>query len=795
MIRVDFSNAYTRVNFGMNEKKSDKIAPNAMQKNQEARILSAVDALLLYSTNVNETARTILGELKTIAAQNYPASSLNILEKRALEASKNLPVPIVLPQKPLSIWGDLYLDLQSGTKLSKTAKTLMSKDIASSLGSDGKMKETSDPNIWSISYEYTNPVGGQTDIARQLPQALNKAGAKTIAITPMYKIYQNGKPVNYIKEEDGELFYISPNEKTKIKKVWEGEIKTADKTDNFSVYWGQFGKDKQETLFLYDDDMFDFGNVQTPMVYQDLAHSPERARMAQFNNMTYELLSLVKQGKIKLPNGEELRAPNKLIAHEAWQSGGLLSKLRFYSRAQESTFEINKDTGEYLREIADNTAVIIHNLGDGYQGQSWDKNVMEKYFNILYNDYARDIVENSCIADVSPFYFGLFGTPSQRVGFYENVLNPAHSACVLAKTIGPVSQGYQSEIINNKISSKLDTIMQIKAQNGSLVAFPNGVDKKDLCADRKNVEILNRDLGKKLEEIFGKKVKIQPYIENLGEDIDEINAEEFANKKDENKKLFVGLLKNSTNSQPTPFIHNEKSANYYQGEYDIDIDNITYQTPIFSMASRLDSQKGFDTMIDAYCEVAKSYDENDPNMPVLLISGGGDKNLANYIQTKKDELKEHGKRILFTQERISNSGLMLMNMTTRNCMPSDFEPYGISELKGLYAGSHVITTQVGGMRDLGEVSRKIYSLDKYGAEKANAITVEDYEFMCLASDWEKPNIRKRNAKKLAQAMKKDIKLGREDSTKMDINALKTDVSWDKGAVQNYLEKLNVKIEN
>ena len=244
---------------------------------------------------------------------------------------------------------------------------------------------------------------------------------------------------------------------------------------------------------------------------------------------------------------------------------------------------------------------------------------------------------------------------------------------------------------------------------------------------------------------------------------------------------------------PTPLIHGTKAPDFYEGIYGIDIENITSSTPIFTMASRLDSQKGFDTMIDAYSKLVKTYDKNDTNMPVLVISGGGDKNLANYIQAKKDDLGEYGKRILFTQNRISNSGLLLMNMTTRNCMPSDFEPYGISELKGLYAGSHVIATEVGGMKSDGEISRKIYAYDDYGADKANAITVKDYEFMCISPDWDRGARKERNSDKLAAAMKKDISLSREESLKMDINALKTDVSWDKGAIQNYMDKMKIKV--
>ena len=65
--------------------------------------------------------------------------------------------------------------------------------------------------------------------------------------------------------------------------------------------------------------------------------------------------------------------------------------------------------------------------------------------------------------------------------------------------------------------------------------------------------------------------------------------------------------------------------------------------------------------------------------------------------------------------------------------------------------------------------------------------------MCLAPDGEKASIRERNSQKLCEAMQKDISLKRDESISMDLNALKTDVSWDKGAIQNYMDKMKIKV--
>lgn len=793
MLRVQPWKYTTNISFC--SKKNNQTSQE-IQQQKERNILTSADALLLYCNNISSKTREMLQQLREIAIKGYPANELNELEYKAIEAVKNIPIPVEFPNHPLSIWGGLYLDLKDDLKLPSSTKGMITRDMAKVLNGETQPDTVINPNVWSISYEYTNPVGGQTDIAREMPHALENEGINTYAISPMFKISVNGKKINYLeKDENGNTYYITPNNRTLVKKIYEGNIQTGDRTDKFSVYYGEFGPFKQKTLFLYDDDMFNFGNTNTPMVYQDLPHSPERARMAQFNNMTYELLAQAKEGDIKLPDGTKISAPDKLVAHEAWQSGGLLCKMRLYSRAEDSIHSRQKDTTDYLRNLANNTTVVVHNLGDGYQGQSWDKKVMEEYFNILYGDFARDIVENSCIADVGNRQFSLFGTPSQRIGFYADVLNPAHASCVLATSIGPVSQGYRNELATKGLGSKLDEIIKIKENKGSLDVYPNGVDKAPLAATRKNIQKVNSDLGEKLSEIFGAEQKVIPYLEKPQDDAKLINISTFSRRKTHNKKLFIGLIQNAVknNNIQTPLIHNNAPANFYEGQYGINIDNINTDTPIFTMASRLDSQKGFDTMIDAYAKLVKNYNPDSRKFPVLLISGGGDENIANYIKQKKDELGKYGKRILFTQNRISNSGLLLMNMTTRNCMPSDFEPYGISELKGLYAGSHVIATEVGGMHSSGEISRKIYSYDDYGADKANAITVKDYEFICISPDWDKAARKDRNSTKLAQAMQKDIKLSREESLKMDLNALKTDVSWNKGAIQNYIEQMKIKV--
>ncbi len=791
MIRVDSFNA-PKVHFKSNLSTSKK---EQTKKEQEQKILQGSTALLMHSATIGSRTQEILKELQQISSNNYPSDRLNQLENRTLDLLKeyNLPLASEFTNPPLSIWGDLYLTLQNEKQLDDKTKLLIQNDISNVVMGKTSMKEVINPTVWSVSYEYTNPVGGQTDIAREQPVAMNNAGVKTLAVSPMFNITHNGKALNFLENTPDGLIYHTPNAQTPVEKVYEGELKSGDKTNKFQVYYGEYGPHKQPTLFLYDNDLYDFGDVKNPMVYQNLEHSNERVRMAQFNNMTYELLAQAKDGKVNLPTGAEIEAPDKLIAHEAWQSGGLISKMRLYSRVEDQEHSRPMDTTQYLRDLANNTAVIVHNLGNGYQGQEGSAEVMQDYFNTLYNDYSKDVVENSLIGKPND-EIGLYATPSQRLGFYENVLNPAHGAVTLATKIGPVSSGYKDEMIQDGISVKLDSLVKVKDKYGSLTAFPNGVDKKPLSATSENVNKINIDFKEKLDELL-EGSKVNAYASDLN-DIENINLVEFSNKKTNNKKIFTTLLKDAAknNNEATPLIHGVKAPAFYEGEFGIDISNINENTPIFSMASRLDSQKGFDTMVDAYAKLVENKEIEDSDFPVLVISGSGDEGLSNYIKNKKDELGELGQKILFTQGRISNSGLLLMNMTTANSMPSDFEPYGISELKGLYAGSAVIATEVGGMKSSGEISRKIYSHKDYDTDRANAVTVKDYEFMCIANDWEKEDVRDRNSSKLKDAMQEYMNLSKKDLAKMDLNALKTDVSWDKGAIDNYLDVMKIKTE-
>ncbi len=690
--------------------------------------------------------------------------------------------------KRLSIWGDVSLDLMQGSRLNPYAREKMTNEISRVLNNESYPTSMKNPRVFSVSYEgWGHAAGGQADIANQLPAALKNVGIDSCAIAPMFNINvidKNGNVTRYgVREDDGVLKYFAPGfkEGVEVEKVYSGKMGH----DDLVIYRGLIGPAKQEVLFLSDNKHFNFGDVRGyKNIYQNFWHSNERLRMAQFNNMFYHTVLKLQRGEVKLADGEAVKPPDKVVLHEAWQSGGFLCKARLLSYAEESDGIITAHEGDALRKLADNSIVTVHNIGNDYQGQEGYPDLMKDYWNTLYGKYAHEIVENSCIAD-NGRDIGMFGTPSQRVGFFAQVLNPAHAAMTLATRIGPVSEGYLNEILKHGLAAKLSDLIKLRGVKGGLVSLPNGVDKRSYAASAENVAKLNAYFGDSLNK------KIVPYLEKF-DSKEPININEFMQQKRHNKEIYVELLKDSvTNPNQKIFL---TPPNFYQGAHGIDITGITADTPIFSMASRLDDQKGFDTIVDAYSKLMEGYCKSDPNRPVLLLSGGGNDHLSWYIKTAKDRLGADGDRLLFTEQRVSNEGLMLTNMTTRNIMPSDFEPYGISELKGLYAGSHVICTEVGGMKSIPAVSRKIFSYAQ-NPEKANAVTVPDYDYMCMQGNQRGKDLaRTLNARALKEAMSTDIRLDEKVSAQMDINALHTDVSWNKGAIQNYCDQMAITLD-
>lgn len=768
-----------------------------------------------FKKSNNIKAPDIEGKISTLEAmiKDIPGSTKTLL-------TPNVEAPKI--PEGLNIAGNTFLKLNKEGNISDATIVKIKNEIQSSLDGDFQMKEYDKTKLWSVSYEgWGGFAGGQHDVANELPTAMKAEGIDTIVVAPLLKVKDKKNPIFSLTAIEGQAdkFLYKTNKEfpggskeVVVTKIYDEAMNGSE--DKLQVFHAKVGPKQVDVLFVHDNRLFDLKEVEKfGSIYDNVPHSDHKTRLAQFSNLTYELLMKAKEGKIKI-DGKAIEAPNKMLAHEAWQSGSLLQKMKLFSHVEEEhnlRGEKTKELASYARELANNTGVIIHNVNHSYQGwaESFDKEnpfkQMEDYYNLLYGKYAHKMVESNIIDDLQ-------GTGLQRVGFVGDWMNAAHSGITLAAKIGSVSEGYTKELTEKGLGSKLTELIKIKWQNGGLVSFPNGVDKSIESASKDCVDKINN----KLKDL-GRKERIQYYLEKPTDKVNPDNKAEvakFLKAKLENQKVFLTLLKEDVQNYktlqsnpdakvPKSILFNKDALQGFYGDYNhVDLSGIDPNKAdgitVYSMASRLDKQKGFDTTADALVKLAKTWNTNPETKgkeDLFLFSGAGDAEIEKYLAKTMEKLHninpDFAKRVLFTRDRLSPQGLLLTNMTTRNIMPSDFEPYGISDAKGLYAGTHVITTGVGGTNPSGSISRKIFDYDD-NQKTANAMVMKDYEYMCTAKDDDKKFIRKRNATKLADMLVRNMNLPKDNITRMDINALNTDVSWDKGAVQNYFDILKIK---
>ncbi|MDD3594337.1 MAG: glycogen/starch synthase [Candidatus Gastranaerophilales bacterium] len=794
------------------QQEAQKVAQGASDKFQYLLTL-----LLAGGTGiaVEKTIKDLKDKVPQQDQKDIETASNNIFKTRQPVTIKNISVQDSKTRQ--EIWGGFTLDLNNAGKVKSSTISQIKKDIQTVMAGETAMTAMKNPTIWSVCYEgWGTIVGGQADIANEVPVEFNKRGINTVAIAPLFTS-EKDSAINFallpIEGEPNKFKYNSQkfnntNAPT-LEKIYDGKMDDGSYMQVYAADVPVKAKEgepqTQKVLYLHDDgDFFDLGlipKVKDINIYTAKAHE-ERTRIAKFNKMTYELISKVKNGEIKLPDGVELKAPDKIIGHEAWQTFGLLATMRMLSRAEEFDGIKTKEQGEYLRNLANNTLTIIHNIGEGYQGRNWNEPETSQFFNVLYGKYAKDLVSNLFLDDVKGEKF--YGTPLQRVGLAANHLNAAQGALALATKVGPVSAGYKKEIIENKMSGELDPMMVLRNKNDGVVAMPNGVNREKLVFTDQNVNEINKAISKEIASGMVEPVKAHA---KTAEEIDNLNPQnadmikKFMEEKKHNKKVFITLLKDLIDRAKAPEAKDVRSpllggpAIFHGDVKLINLEGVNEDTPVFTMASRMDAQKGFDTMAETFKNIYENYEMYGlKEKPVLITSGGGHAELDAHMAKVKESLGEAGNRMVFLSQRMSEAGLMLMSNASTIAMPSDFEPYGISDIKGMYAGSHVVGNAVGGMIPTPGVSRKMYDYNNsQDKDRANSLLVPNDQYipMCTVSDDKKAEVRRSNANKLTKYVVQSIKLSPEERARLDLNALKTNVSWDKGALDNYINVLKI----
>lgn len=774
-----------------------------------------------------------------------------------LQNSSNAPIPL-----PKRLVGErVEMSVNCTKRIKENAWRKIRSEMADSFAGKYRKIEKLDPqDVRLVSVSYEGPgghaAGGQYDIATQLPDALAEQGVPTWNIGPA---------VNYVKKnaageittrfgifakKDGSFTYACPRPLTsKSKPAQEngaciysvekiGDFGLPDNGTNMAVYY----EPKTKTFLLQDDKYFDFGEATVKNTYENLPNSSERIRMAQFNNMTFEFLNNCMEGKIKVPMTEggapETLIPNRMVAHEAWQSGGLFQKLKLLTHAREADGTLTSDSAEKLRTLADSSVMPVHNCGPAYQNGFWKE--IPEYMDAIFGGYSHDMMIATDLR--------LLDLPKDMhtLGLIRDYYNPAMPAAILAR-YGAVSSGYQTELglklkegadeRMGMFSAELVPIFQKRNHivNGGL---PNGVDIAPFEPSVVNINAMNKNFQK--AERGGFAVDSYRYIDEAGqqhsgimpyltEDGKTLSLKEFSARRKHNQQIFLDMLKKQVGAengewQQTPLFKNSKVV---KGWTTFDISTATVDTPIYSTVSRFDDQKGISTTLVAYEKLMREWSAKklpEEKRPILLAKLNKVEDESGHFEKLIKEMEERLKkdgvphRFVHVNGFLLDDGLQLVNMTTRPIMFSDFEPFGISDVKGLYAGSHILATNVGGMNaaNKGKIGEKVVGVfagvqknptefkptvyngrDSFSSAQ-NAVLVGNgsnyVPFVTINDSVAKKEQIQKNGEEIFEALMFDSQLTRAQTDVMDKNALQVDCSWKNGAVQNYMRHLNINTE-
>lgn len=117
--------------------------------------------------------------------------------------------------------------------------------------------------------------------------------------------------------------------------------------------------------------------------------------------------------------------------------------------------------------------------------------------------------------------------------------------------------------------------------------------------------------------------------------------------------------------------------------------NFSIEKPLFSMITRITSQKGLDLVLKSFIKII--------NLPLnLIILGMGDKDIEDELIKLGDIYKDKFKPIIKFDEELSHKIYAASDFFV---MPSKFEPCGLSQMISLRYGTIPIVRSTGGLKD------------------------------------------------------------------------------------------------
>jgi starch synthase len=639
--------------------------------------------------------------------------------------------------------------------------------IASSQITSKPSWNVSTPNVWMVTSETKTfmKTGGLGDVAVDLPEAFNKEfnsqGAKMTIVQPLY---ESGDLVKLTDNKNGTYTYTSKPMGGSINLVDTGvavNVPIGDgKSTTVRVLKGELNG--TEYRFLQNEEFFgglpNDGKKVTPYI-KNKSGVEESERFAFLSKATAYYIK-----ELKETNPED--APNVIDAND-WHAGPLAAQLKVLMPAKAANKDgISQNIANELKELP--IVYTVHNLE--YQG--WDNKNTSKILNMLYEDYADSVFTNSYMPNMTESIVeggkkNLQKYPSPKSVMVRDTYNAAIHGLALADAVIAVSPNYAREIATDKFFGyDFVSVLDSRHKAGNLTGIVNGIGQGGIAPD-----------GGLAKKVYG---KLAAYKEQSGKtDLPEFklysrqtSLEDFIEAKTHNKKAFIKLLQQGA-------FEDEK----YLGVKSTDGSKLEFlkeseieKTPLLTMVSRLEGQKGIDLTAAAIRNVlTRPVDKTKPLPVVVILGNGGDENKLNAL--KKQLPPELSKRVVFMNAFSVDLMHMIQAAGDMFIMPSKFEPCGLGQLQAMAKGNIPVATPTGGLSNTIVDGKTGFLSKEYVPEVPGDKAAS------------KQNLQK-SARSYNQSLKDAIRMfynKPESFNKIAYNAMQENFSWkESGSLDQYL---------
>lgn len=486
---------------------------------------------------------------------------------------------------------------------------------------------------------------------------------------------------------------------------------------------------KYRTVF-YDSKKFDLSarrlneGEKFNLYRNDTLSSGETERMTYFSKFFTEQIYNAEESKFVLkaldkvdkngnvilnpatnePQKEFIKLGADAIIGNDWHTGPISAILRQLTTVKKY-YGMEPQKAEKIQNIPIMT--LLHNVE--YKGDIGFS--QERMFNIMFGEHAAKIVENAYMPDIAVRQ----NQPGLPVHLWNAMMtgekvNPQMMAASYSDILIPVSEQYGIDIASHsgfggpvheifKMRARkfeyedIDTIKSIILKNGldpksvtakkTLIGINNGCDTSNNILSSKVARQMERDLELPKNSIL-------PYNKK-------VNVLEWHN---HNKGVYTDkIVKEVETAKNT--LGKENPMKLYMPEQ-TDLSGVTVNTPVYTLAGRIEDQKGVNIYAKGILEFYKNY--KGTNYPVFYIQGiGADPKYMKFFLDAKTELAKTNpaaaKRMvatsLFSEPGRYDGCKMMADFTP---MTSWFEPFGLVHKENAkFNGSIAITNKVGGL--------------------------------------------------------------------------------------------------